>query len=65
MAGAQTQHSKASLTSSALNLAVALCENTFFCNQECLKSTQQANPIEVWTIEPVCAYMWVCPMPEK
>ena len=59
MAGAHTQHSKASLTSSGLNLVVPKCENTFFCTQERLKSTQQANPIEVWTIEPNCTYMWV------
>ena len=33
----------------------------FFCTQESLKSTQQANLINVWTIEPICAHMWVCP----
>ena len=59
-------HSKAPLTSSGLNLAVPTCkcENIFFfffCTQECLKSTQQANPIEIWTTEPKCAHMWVRP----
>ena len=29
MAGAHTQHSKASLTSSGINLAMPKCENTF------------------------------------
>ena len=57
MAGAHTQHSKASLTSGL----IWRCQNVrtlFLCTEECLKSTQQANPIEVWTI---CAHMWVRP----
>ena len=29
----------------------------FFCTQECLKSTQQANPIEFWTIDKMCPYV--------
>ena len=50
------QHSKASLTSSSINLAMPKCENTFFYTQDCLKITQKVNPIEVRTNEPKCSH---------
>ena len=61
MAGAHTQHSKASLTSSGINLAMPKCENTFFVPKNVCKVPKQANPIKAWTIEPICAHTWVRP----